>query len=152
MSDDKVRQMLLARVDDLTHRMGELIVEVREVTEQLHPERARSCRNAITMADEVRASPVSPQPAGWAGLSGSCSGSHATRAGGRSPGFPVHPRGPPCAGGPPGGSSRPAGRLASEVPPNVEELHRLVAPCSLRGVTCLGGWGVTGDEPDAIYM
>jgi hypothetical protein len=31
---------------------------VREVTEQLHPERARSCRNAITMCsvmvDEIR--------------------------------------------------------------------------------------------------
>jgi hypothetical protein len=50
--------MLLARVDDLTARMGELIAEVREVTEQLAPERARSCRNAITMAavmvDEIR--------------------------------------------------------------------------------------------------
>jgi hypothetical protein len=35
-----------------------LLVEVREVTEQLHPERARSSRNAITMAsvmiDEIR--------------------------------------------------------------------------------------------------
>jgi hypothetical protein len=31
-------------------RMAELLEEVRTVTEQLHPERARSCRNAITMA------------------------------------------------------------------------------------------------------
>jgi hypothetical protein len=50
--------MLLAKVDDLTGRMTELVDEVREVTEQLHPERARSCRNAITMAatmiDEIR--------------------------------------------------------------------------------------------------
>jgi hypothetical protein len=34
------------------------LAEVRTVTEQLHPERARSCRNAITMAsvmvDEIR--------------------------------------------------------------------------------------------------
>jgi len=34
------------------------LAEVREVTEQLEPERARSCRNAITMAsvmvDEIR--------------------------------------------------------------------------------------------------
>ncbi len=58
MPDPKVRDMLLAKVDDLTGRMAELVAEVREVTEQLHPERARSCRNAITMAsvmiDEIR--------------------------------------------------------------------------------------------------
>jgi hypothetical protein len=58
MPDDKVRQMLLARVDEITARMTELIAEVRAVTEQLHPERAPSCRNAITMAsvmvDEIR--------------------------------------------------------------------------------------------------
>jgi hypothetical protein len=30
--------------------MAELLAEVREVTEQLAPEGARSCRNAITMA------------------------------------------------------------------------------------------------------
>ena len=40
MPDDKVREMLLARVDDLTARMAELVEQVREVTEQLHPERA----------------------------------------------------------------------------------------------------------------
>jgi hypothetical protein len=38
--------------------MTELVAEVREVTEQLEPERARSCRNAITMCsvmvDEFR--------------------------------------------------------------------------------------------------
>jgi hypothetical protein len=38
--------------------MTELVAEVREVTEQLEPERARSCRNAITMCsvmvDEIR--------------------------------------------------------------------------------------------------
>jgi hypothetical protein len=58
MPDPKVRDMLLAKVDDLTGRMAELVDEVRAVTEQLHPERARSCRNAITMAsvmvDEIR--------------------------------------------------------------------------------------------------
>jgi hypothetical protein len=58
MADPKVRDMLLARVDDLTARMGDLVAEVREVTDQLEPERARSCRNAITMAsvmiDEIR--------------------------------------------------------------------------------------------------
>jgi hypothetical protein len=58
MPDPTVRAMLLAKVDDLTARMGELVAEVREVTEQLEPERARSCRNAITMCsvmiDEIR--------------------------------------------------------------------------------------------------
>lgn len=58
MADPKVRDMLLARVDEITARMSELVAEVREVTEQLHPERARSCRNAITMCsvmiDEIR--------------------------------------------------------------------------------------------------
>lgn len=38
--------------------MADLVAKVREVTEQLEPERARSCRNAITMAsvmvDEIR--------------------------------------------------------------------------------------------------
>jgi hypothetical protein len=58
MPDPKVRDMLLAKVDDLTGRMAELVAEVRTVTEQLEPERARSCRNAITMAsvmvDEIK--------------------------------------------------------------------------------------------------
>jgi hypothetical protein len=58
MPDGSVRAQLLARVDEITGRMAELLAEVRTVTEQLHPERARSCRNAITMAsvmiDEIR--------------------------------------------------------------------------------------------------
>jgi hypothetical protein len=45
-------------MDELTARMATLLHEVRAVTEQLEPERARSCRNAITMAsvmiDEIR--------------------------------------------------------------------------------------------------
>jgi hypothetical protein len=53
-----VRAMLLAKVDELVARIATLIYEVRAVTEQLEPERARSCRNAITMAsvmvDEIR--------------------------------------------------------------------------------------------------
>jgi hypothetical protein len=57
MPDPNVRDLLLARVE-ITARMTELIAEVREVTEQLAPERARSCRNAITMCsvmvDEIR--------------------------------------------------------------------------------------------------
>ena len=58
MPDRTVRDMLLARVDELVARLARLLDEVRAVTEQLEPERARSCRNAITMAsvmvDEIR--------------------------------------------------------------------------------------------------
>ena len=58
MPDGSVRAQLLARVDEIAARITELIAEVREVTEQLEPDRARSCRNAITMAsvmlDEIR--------------------------------------------------------------------------------------------------
>jgi hypothetical protein len=52
------RDLLLAKIDQLTTKQAELLENVREVTEQLAPERARSCRNAITMAsvmiDEIR--------------------------------------------------------------------------------------------------
>jgi hypothetical protein len=58
MPDGTVRDMLLARVDELVANMARSLDEVRAVTEQLEPERARSCRNAITMAlvmvDEIR--------------------------------------------------------------------------------------------------
>ena len=58
MPDPTVREMLLAKVDDLVAKMATLLAEIRAVTEQLEPERALSCRNAITMAsvmiDEVR--------------------------------------------------------------------------------------------------
>jgi hypothetical protein len=58
MPDGSVRAQLLARVDEITGRMAGLLEEVRTVTEQLHPERARSCGNAITMCsvmvDEIR--------------------------------------------------------------------------------------------------
>ena len=53
-----VRAMVLTKVDELVASMARLLDEVRAVTEQLEPERARSCRNAITMAsamvDEIR--------------------------------------------------------------------------------------------------
>ena len=56
--DPDVRQLLLAKVDELTAKQADLLDEVKTVTEQLAPERARSCRNAITMAsvmiDEIR--------------------------------------------------------------------------------------------------
>ena len=56
--DPTVRELLLTKVDELTGRMATLLDETRTVTEQLHPERARSVRNAITMTsvmlDEIR--------------------------------------------------------------------------------------------------
>jgi len=58
MPDPTVRAMLLERVDELVARMATLLDETRTVTEQLHPERARSVRNAITMTsvmiDEIK--------------------------------------------------------------------------------------------------
>jgi hypothetical protein len=58
MPDPTVRALLLGRLHELVTRIATLLDEVRAVTEQLEPERARSCRNAITMApvmvDEIR--------------------------------------------------------------------------------------------------
>jgi hypothetical protein len=58
MPEPTVREMLLAKVDELVDQMTRALEEVRAVTEQLEPERARSWRNAITMAsvmvDEIR--------------------------------------------------------------------------------------------------
>jgi hypothetical protein len=51
MPDPTVRAMLLAKVDELVAKVAALLAEIRTVTEQLEPERARSCRNALTMAD-----------------------------------------------------------------------------------------------------
>jgi hypothetical protein len=65
MPDPKVRDMLLANVDDLTRRMTELVDEVREVTEQLHPERARSCRHwSGTWETKIRGT-VTHDSDGW---------------------------------------------------------------------------------------
>ena len=48
----------LVKVNELVARAASLLEEIRAVTEQLHPERARSCQNAITVAsvmvDEIR--------------------------------------------------------------------------------------------------
>jgi hypothetical protein len=58
MPDPNVHDLLRAKVGEITGCMTELVAEVQAVTEQLHPERARSCRNAITMCavmvDEIR--------------------------------------------------------------------------------------------------
>ena len=56
--DPTVGDLLVTKVDQLVANMTSELDEVRAVTEQLAPERARSCRNAITMAsvmiDEIR--------------------------------------------------------------------------------------------------
>ena len=53
-----VRELLIDRIDEHCRLLALELDEVRKVTEQLEPERARSCRNAITMAsvmiDEIR--------------------------------------------------------------------------------------------------
>jgi hypothetical protein len=56
--DPNVGDLVPAKLDELVGRAASLLEEIRAVTEQLHPERARSCRNAITIAsvmiDEIR--------------------------------------------------------------------------------------------------
>jgi hypothetical protein len=53
-----VRELLLARIDEHCRLLGLELDQVAKATDQLEPERARSCRNAITMAsvmiDEIR--------------------------------------------------------------------------------------------------
>jgi hypothetical protein len=57
MPDPTVRGALLAKRNELVAMVMRDLAEIRAVTEQLAPERARSCRNAITvcsvMVDEV---------------------------------------------------------------------------------------------------
>jgi hypothetical protein len=58
MPEPNVRDLLLAKIDEQVAGMARLLAEISAVTEQLEPERARACRNAITMAsvmvDEIR--------------------------------------------------------------------------------------------------
>jgi vacuolar-type H+-ATPase subunit D/Vma8 len=58
MPDPTVGDLLDAKIDELVARAVNLLEEIRAVTEQLAPERERSCRNAMTMAsvmiDEIR--------------------------------------------------------------------------------------------------
>ena len=53
-----VRELLLARIDEHCRLLGLELYQVAKACDQLAPERARSCRNAITMAsvmvDEIR--------------------------------------------------------------------------------------------------
>jgi hypothetical protein len=53
-----VHELLLARIDEHCRLLGLELEQVAKACEQLAPERARSCRKAITMAsvmvDEIR--------------------------------------------------------------------------------------------------
>ena len=56
--DRTVRELLLARIDEHCRLLELELEQVTNACEQLEPERARSCRNAITMVsvmvDEIR--------------------------------------------------------------------------------------------------
>jgi hypothetical protein len=56
--EPSVHELLLARIDEHCRLLSLELDQVAEACEQLEPERARSCRNAITMAsvmvDEIR--------------------------------------------------------------------------------------------------
>jgi hypothetical protein len=53
-----VERLLLDKIDEHTRVLTQGLDHIRGLTDQLHPERARSCWNAITMAsvmvDEIR--------------------------------------------------------------------------------------------------
>jgi hypothetical protein len=58
MPHPTVRDMLVAKLDELVAMTSRDLDEIRAVTDQLEPDRAQSCRNAIVMAsvmvDEIR--------------------------------------------------------------------------------------------------
>jgi hypothetical protein len=58
MPDPTVREMLVAKVDELVAMTSRDLDEIRAVTDQLEPDRSQSCRVVLTMAtvmlDEVR--------------------------------------------------------------------------------------------------
>jgi hypothetical protein len=57
-AEPTVRELLLSRIDEHCRLLGLELDQVAKACEQLAPERASSCRNAITMAsvmlDEIR--------------------------------------------------------------------------------------------------
>ena len=60
-TEPTVHELLLARIDEHCRLLGLELGQVAKACEQLAPQRARSCRNAITMAsamlDEIRSGP-----------------------------------------------------------------------------------------------
>jgi hypothetical protein len=107
MQDGSVRAQLLARIDEITGRMAALLEEVRTVTEQLHPVRARSCRNAITVAsamvDEIRLRAHAPPPRRAQAVTGNAPAPVGVAI--------------PCADGPPVYLCSPGDRFASAAHP-----------------------------------
>jgi hypothetical protein len=70
MPDPTVRELLLADLDELLAAVTRALDHIREVTDQLHPERARACRSAIAVTragvmeihDRAHAEPQEDQP------------------------------------------------------------------------------------------
>jgi hypothetical protein len=58
MPDPTVREMLVAKVDEVVAMTGRDLDEIRAVTDQLEPDRAQSCRDVVgicrVMLDEIR--------------------------------------------------------------------------------------------------
>jgi hypothetical protein len=58
MPDPTVRELLLARVDEHLRVLEQGLAHLGTIVEQLEPDRARSCRNAVAMCavmlDEIR--------------------------------------------------------------------------------------------------
>jgi hypothetical protein len=58
VAEPTVRELLLARIDEHCRLLALELEQVAKACEQLAPERARSCRNAVTMCsamvDEIR--------------------------------------------------------------------------------------------------
>jgi hypothetical protein len=58
MPDPTVREMLVAKVDELVGMTSRDLDEIGAVTDQLEPDRAQSCRIVLTMAkvmlDEIK--------------------------------------------------------------------------------------------------
>jgi hypothetical protein len=58
MPDPTVREMLVAKIDELVEMTSRDLDELRAVTDQLEPDRSQSCRVVLTMAkvilDEVQ--------------------------------------------------------------------------------------------------
>jgi hypothetical protein len=57
MPEPTVREMLVAKIDELVAMTTRDLDEIRPVVEQLEPDRARSCRNAITSVGDGRRDP-----------------------------------------------------------------------------------------------
>ena len=61
MPDPTVREMLVAKVDELVGMTSRDLDEIGAVTDQLEPDRSQSCRVVLTMAkvmlDEIKLRP-----------------------------------------------------------------------------------------------